>query len=157
MSKRKPRTRRRLSHTQIASRDARRKSFDVLVQEIAAMSDADRHAMADQMAGAVTVEGHALSLHNACLIFRQRRYATIVGGFRQWLAHGRVVRKGEHGMMILAPRKGKTATGPDQQEEGAEDSQTGRLGFIPVTVFDIAQTEAVESRSDNGVTGEVTI
>src|SRR5262249_5129698 len=49
----------------------------------------------------------ALSAFNSCLVLRQLPNASMVGGFRQWLDKGRAVRKGEHGLMIWLPTKGK--------------------------------------------------
>jgi antirestriction protein ArdC len=90
--------------------------------------------MAAQMPYLVTVEGHALSIHNACLVALQLPSATILGGYRQWQAAGRQVRKGEHGLMIWAPRMKKDADTGDEE----------RAGFIPINLFDVSQTDAAD-------------
>src|SRR5688500_16435198 len=43
------------------------------------------------------------SLNNLLLIFAQRPDATRVAGHRTWQSVGRQVRRGEHGIAILAP------------------------------------------------------
>lgn len=128
------RQKRELTADEIAKRDERRRRFRELVRKIADMPEEERIALAKQTMP-VTVEGHALSGVNTLLVCLQKPDATIVGGFRQWLKQGRPVRKGEHGLMIWAPlgRKEKTDSG---------ETVTGEVdGFIPVTVFDVSQTE----------------
>ncbi len=132
--------RRNLTDEQRAKAEARRAQFTALARQIADMTDEQRAAMAERMAGAVTVEGRRLSVHNACLLACQRPDATMVGGFNQWKAHGRAVCKGEHGLMIWAPVRGR--------EDGAGGPQAGELSserprFIMVTVFDVTQTDAL--------------
>ncbi len=46
---------------------------------------------------------HRYSFHNVCLIVAQRPAATRVAGFHTWRSLGRFVRKGEKGIVILAP------------------------------------------------------
>jgi hypothetical protein len=86
-------------------------------------------------AGLTTVETRQLSPFNQCLVLFQNPGATVVGGFRQWLKHGRAVRKGEHGMSIWVPVGHKN-------EEGELDEKTG---FVAGTVFDVSQTAEIES------------
>jgi antirestriction protein ArdC len=77
------------------------------------------------------------SWHNQMLIWRQKPDASYVGGFNTWLKCGRFVRKGEKGIAILAPMffrdKRQTADGGD--------SETRRIWFKVVYVFDISQTD----------------
>ena len=125
---------RTLTPEQTAARDARRERFAALAGQIAEMTPEQRAAMAAQMPYLVTVEGHALSIHNACLVALQLPSATILGGYRQWQAAGRQVRKGEHGLMIWAPRMKKDADTGDEE----------RAGFIPINLFDVSQTDAAD-------------
>lgn len=78
---------------------------------------------------------HRYSFHNKLLISIQKPAATKVMGFRQWNKLNRYVRKGEKSIRILAPliktRKDK--------ESGLEDKVC--VGFKPVSVFDISQTD----------------
>jgi hypothetical protein len=108
------------------------------------MSDEQRATMAAQMSAVVTVEGRALSLHNSCLVAAQKPDATILGGFGQWIKAGRVVRKGEHGVMIWAPTMRRTDTLSPDAEQASDTMTTRRAGFIMVTVFDVSQTDPSE-------------
>ncbi len=78
---------------------------------------------------------HGYSLHNQILIMLQNPDATRVMGFRQWNRLNRYVRRGEKSIKILAPLVKKK-----------QDAQTGLearvlVGFKPVSVFDISQTD----------------
>jgi hypothetical protein len=133
------RTRRPLTDEQKARAEARRAQFRALAEKVSRMTDDERAAMAERMAGAMTIEGHPLSLHNRCLIACQYPTATLVGGFRQWQQHGRVVRKGEHGLMIWAPvRDGRAPAPATTPDVGELDREKPR--YIMVTVFDVSQT-----------------
>jgi hypothetical protein len=84
---------------------------------------------------------HTYSFWNTVAILRARPDATKLAGFRQWHSLGRRVRKGEHGIAILAPivrtldqlQPGNTAE-PDEDERRC-------VGFKIVYVFDVAQTD----------------
>src|SRR4249919_499435 len=78
---------------------------------------------------------HKYSWHNVCLIASQRPTATRVAGFHTWRALGRVVRKGEKGIAILAPIVGR------REPESASDNARTVVGFRAAYVFDIEQTE----------------
>lgn len=52
---------------------------------------------------ATAAKFHNYSFNNQLLIFLQRPDATHVAGFNRWKALGRMVRKGEKGIQILAP------------------------------------------------------
>jgi hypothetical protein len=73
------------------------------------------------------------SQRNAGLIAMQRPDATDVRGFREWLAHGRQVRKGEKGIQILAPIAKRT-----------EDGDGELIGVRLAYVFDVDQTDPTE-------------
>jgi hypothetical protein len=81
---------------------------------------------------------HTYSFGNIMLIARQKPSATNVAGVRTWNSLGRFVRRGEKGILILAPlvgRKGKTleeTTG----EEDEKNPQPQLYGFRAVYVFD---------------------
>lgn len=82
------------------------------------------------------------SFHNAALIFAQRPDATLVAGIRKWNELGRRVRKGERGIMILAPvLVKKTVTVEDADGQAREEEREVLAGFKQVYVFDVAQTE----------------
>jgi len=78
---------------------------------------------------------HRYSLGNSLLIWSQRPTATRVAGFHTWRRIGRHVRKGEHGIRILAPIVRQVAT------EDEEDSEAKVVAFRPAYVFDLTQTD----------------
>lgn len=82
---------------------------------------------------------HRYSWGNILLIYSQRPEATHVAGFHAWLKLRRFVRKGEKGIVILAPMVGRKRSCQDEALE--EDEQTRLFGFRAAHVFDISQTE----------------
>src|SRR4029078_1808962 len=66
----------------------------------------------------------------------QRPDATQVAGFHAWLKLGRCVRKGEKGIVILAPMIRQHPA-----EDPTEDIRAQILGFRAAHVFDVSQTE----------------
>lgn len=137
---------RELTPEQRARMEERRQRFKAIVKQVANMSDVERVQLAAKMPAIVNPEGHALSLFNTCLVAKQCETATIVGGFKQWLAHGRAVRKGEHGLMIWFPAKqGAKAEQPTDQE--AQEGQSTR--FYVASVFDIMQTEPLAATNES--------
>lgn len=80
---------------------------------------------------------HKYSWGNCLLIYSQRPKATHVAGFHAWLKVRRYVRKGEKGIVILAPMVGRKKSG----DEPAEDEQTRLFGFRAAHVFDVSQTD----------------
>jgi hypothetical protein len=127
-----------LTPEQQARSDEKRAAMRNLCKKIAAMTDEDRTALAQSIPAIFTCEQRMLSDFNQCLLASQRPDATIVGGFRQWLKQGRVVRKGEHGSYIWVPlgAKEETADGSSSTVMHPDDRR-----FLMVAVFDIAQTE----------------
>mgnify|MGYP001240525330 CR=1 FL=1 len=118
-----------------AARAEKQSRFAEFRRIVSAMSEDDRAALAARMP-IVNTEGHALSAFNNCLLIQQAAGMplTIVGGFRQWLAAGRVVAAGQHGLMIWYPR-GKRKAAAD-----SDDTESGAMSFGTATVFDISQT-----------------
>lgn len=83
---------------------------------------------------------HRYSFGNVLMILSQRPDATHVAGFHAWRQLGRFVRKGEKGIVILAPMAIKP------KEDRAEDAEPGKadkpvLRFRGVYVFDVTQTD----------------
>jgi antirestriction protein ArdC len=78
---------------------------------------------------------HSYSFSNALLIVAQDPGASRVAGFATWKKLGRSVRKGERAIWILAPINGKRT----RTDDGEECRPI--VGFRPVSVFDLAQTE----------------
>jgi len=95
---------------------------------------------------------HTYSFSNIVLIARQKPDATNVTGIRAWNSLGRFVKRGEKGIFILAPmigfrrsRQNEIATDINTDNTADERNPEPRLvGFRPVYVFDITQTEGKE-------------
>ena len=121
---------------QKAAAAERRSKMRAIAKTISDLDAAQRASLAAR-SNIVTIEGRALSVFNQCFAATQNPTATVVGGFRQWLAAGRAVRKGEHGIAIWVPCKRKDADG---QEGEADETR-----FILGTVFDVSQTIEVET------------
>jgi antirestriction protein ArdC len=83
---------------------------------------------------------HRYSLHNVLLIASQKPSASYVAGFRTWNELGRFVKKGEKGIMIVAPIVRRKA---DDEDERGETSYN-IAGFRAAYVFDISQTDGKE-------------
>jgi len=89
------------------------------------------------------------SLNNLLLIAAQRPQARQVAGFTTWKRLGRSVKKGEHGIAILAPcvkrrTSGRVPAKPkrDLSVNHAEtDADEVVIGFRGAYVFDVSQTE----------------
>ena len=126
---------RTLTPDQEAAKQARKDRFNELCKKIKAMGDGEKAKWVEEAGAVITVEGRALSPRNTILCYFQRPGVTMVGGFRQWLAKGRCVRKGEHGLSILVP------CGGGKEQEG----EIGDVFFIAGTVFDVSQTDELEA------------
>src|ERR1022692_2418304 len=102
---------------------------------------------------------HTYSFGNIMLIARQKPDATNVAGLRTWNSLGRVVKRGEKGIFILAPMVGKRSTKDVATDEPSEDATTeGQptlYGFRAVYVFDISQTDGRDLPSLTEVQGDV--
>jgi RNA polymerase sigma factor (sigma-70 family) len=85
---------------------------------------------------------HRYSWSNAMLIHSQRPTATRVAGYHTWQELGRSVKRGEKGIMIIAPLVSRRAEPefPTISRETAQD--VFRLtGFRTAYVFDVEQTQ----------------
>src|ERR1700733_8112873 len=80
---------------------------------------------------------HRYSWGNCLLIYSQRPDATHVAGFQAWLKLRRFVRKGEKGIVILAPMVGRKRF----DDQITEDEQTRLFGVRAAYVFDLSQTD----------------
>lgn len=89
---------------------------------------------------------------NILLIYSQRPEATHVGGFHFWLTLGRHVRKGEKGIVILAPMVGRKRDADDEQME--ENEKTRVFGFKACHVWDVTQTDGSDLPEFATVTGD---
>ena len=82
---------------------------------------------------------HTYSFGNIMLIARQKPSATNVAGVRTWNSLGRFVRRGEKGILILAPmisRKARTGEEITRDNGDEKKPQAELYGFRAVYVFD---------------------
>ena len=83
---------------------------------------------------------HRYSLHNVLLIALQKPNASHVAGFRTWNQLGRFVKKGEKGILILAPIVRRKT----ENSEADEKESSHIAGFRAAYVFDVSQTDGQE-------------
>ena len=103
------------------------------IQELAEATDAARVGEEMLQYLDMCARFHHYSPQNVWLILMACPHATMVAGFKKWRTMRRNVRKGEHGIPILAPILVKV------NENGVEEDKL--VGFKVVYVFDIGQTE----------------
>ena len=106
---------------------------------------------------------HTYSFGNIMLIARQKPTATRVAGIRTWNSLGRFVKRGEKGILILAPMVGRKkptdAIATEVESDNSADErkpQQQLYGFRAVYVFDVSQTEGKELPTLTDVEGDVT-
>src|SRR5579863_6478432 len=90
------------------------------------------------------------SWHNVMLIASQKPTATHVAGFHAWHKLSRFVKKGEKGILILAPIIRKKA---ENNGETEPDESSTAVGFRAAYVFDISQTDGQELPEIGSVSG----
>lgn len=83
---------------------------------------------------------HRYSFGNVMLIAMQRPEATHVAGFHAWRQFGRFVKKGEKGIVIIAPMAIRPK-GVDRHAVKPDEADDTFLRFRAVYVFDVSQTE----------------
>jgi hypothetical protein len=103
------------------------------IQELAQATDAARISKEMQRYLDMCASFHQYSPCNVWLILMSQPDASYVAGFKKWQSMGRFVRKGEHGIPILAPIVTTIIT-----EKGEEEQRLA--GFKVVYVFDVSQT-----------------
>ena len=86
---------------------------------------------------------HRYSFNNVILIWTQRPSASAVASYRTWQSVGRQVRRGEKGIRVLAPVTRRRAVQADPPLPDGEEQRPRPqvVGFRPVPVFDVGQTE----------------
>src|SRR5215212_5736742 len=66
---------------------------------------------------------HEYSFGNTLLILSQKPDATRVAGYQTWKQLGRQVRRGEKGIRIIVPMRGRTTVSPAAESEASDDEQ----------------------------------
>jgi hypothetical protein len=104
------------------------------IQELAEATDAARMSAAMLSYLDTCARFHRYSANNVWLILMSKPDATMVAGFNRWHSLNRYVKRGEHGIPILAPIVFK---------ENPEDLNSRQVikGFKVVYVFDVSSTE----------------
>src|SRR6266852_7057600 len=99
---------------------------------------------------------HHYSFGNIMLIARQKPQATNVAGICTWNSLGRFVKRGEKGILILAPMMGRKKTdGVAESTADAKETTAQLYGFRAVYVFDVSQTEGKDLPALTEVEGDV--
>lgn len=98
------------------------------------------HGQSETMKSYLTAMGrfHHYSFGNVMLIVMQKPDATHVAGFQTWKNFNRFVKKGEKGIVIIAPMLIKPK---EDESRGAHDGDRPFLRFKAVHVFDVSQTD----------------
>lgn len=128
---------------------------------------ADPDAVAAMVAQLVTVSRSPkvlrYSLRNQALLISQAEQRgmnlTDVDSFAGWKNRGRCVRKGEHGLRLVAPKGTDTSEDTKQEEvisaNENESSEELRMRFRMMTVFDVSQTDGIDDAEIVGQAAEV--
>ena len=88
-------------------------------------------------------EGRILSETNSVfLAFQSDLKFTVVAGFKQWMKHGRCVKKGQHGNFIFIPAMTKVK----KEVEGKETVSEELDKFLLARIFDISQTFEIKDQ-----------
>lgn len=128
--------------TNAAAKAAAIAAKETLMDQLAAFEDGDHD---DQILGRIIYFESRYSTRNALLIVMQAPTATEVAGFKAWQERGRQVRKGEHGIRILAPAGRGAGTEPTERDP---EGKPGRQFFRLISVFDISQTDEIEDEGN---------
>ncbi|MEK6701635.1 MAG: ArdC family protein [Planctomycetota bacterium] len=106
------------------------------------LADALKKGKSDQITQylAMLARFHRYSFGNVLLILWQNPEATHVAGFGTWKQMGRFVKKGEKGIVIVAPMNIRPKDDEPESKDQAERAKP-RLRFRGVFVFDVSQTD----------------
>ena len=127
-------------------------AVDYLVQSL----EAGQSDVLTQYLGAIA-RFHTYSFGNVMLIARQKPEATNVAGIRTWNSLGRFVKRGEKGILILAPMVSKNRNKNEDAEriDDTKEPESKLSGFRVVYVFDVTQTDGKDLPALTEVQGDV--
>lgn len=130
-------------------RKVTRDAFDQLVRDVEAGKSGTLKAYRKAMGRL-----HRYSVGNAILTQLQKPSATRVAGFRAWQRLGRHVKKGEHGIAIMAPVVYHRKARPDDNDNDEDADDETVSTFKTAYVFDISQTEGKPLPEFAGIKGD---
>lgn len=120
--------------------------IDDYIQELAGATDEAAAAAEIKNYLNFLASFHQYSFYNRILIYIQNPKASRVASYKNWREKHRQVKKGSKGMKVLFPRFAKGDN--PKYEDVPEDEKAQPVGFGVGTVFDIADTEAIDERGN---------
>ena len=120
---------------------------EVIAANVQALIEQLEQGHSEALTAYLTAMGrfHNYSFGNILEIARQKPDATRVAGLYAWNQLGRKVKKGEHGIRILAPVIGVRRKKDEEAEKDIRtQNQAVLVGFRVAYVFDVSQTEGKE-------------
>lgn len=148
-SKTQNRRRKEATPEQKAAAAERREQIKNLMKLVKAIPEEKRVLLANSY-GIRNPEGRELSIYNQCLLVHQMDTVSIVGGFAQWKALDRHVKKGARALFIWVPCMNKAEKGGPEctalVPAGVNPDDLDERYFTIGNVFDISQTESTEER-----------
>ncbi len=139
------------SKEKTATQQLIKQNVDFLIQQLEAGKSEALTAYLNAMS-----RFHNYSFGNILEIARQKPDATRVAGMYAWNQLGRRVKKGEHGIRILAPIIGVKRKPQEEAEKDLTKQNVAVLvGFRNAYVFDVSQTDGAELPEHASVKGDV--
>jgi antirestriction protein ArdC len=133
--------------TQNNNKQQKQTAKEVIAANVQALIEQLEQGHSDALTAYLTAMGrfHNYSFGNILEIARQKPDATRVAGLYAWNQLGRKVKKGEHGIRILAPVIGVRRKKDEEAEKDIRtQNQAVLVGFRAAYVFDVSQTEGTE-------------
>ena len=133
--------------TQNNNKQPKQTAKEVIAANVQALIEQLEQGHSDALTAYLTAMGrfHNYSFGNILEIARQKPDATRVAGLYAWNQLGRKVKKGEHGIRILAPVIGVRRKKDEEAEKDIRtQNQAVLVGFRAAYVFDVSQTEGTE-------------
>jgi N-terminal domain of anti-restriction factor ArdC len=133
--------------TQNNNKQQKQTAKEVIAANVQALIEQLEQGHSEALTAYLTAMGrfHNYSFGNILEIARQKPDATRVAGLYAWNQLGRKVKKGEHGIRILAPVIGVRRKKDEEAEKDLRtQNQAVLVGFRSAYVFDVGQTEGTE-------------
>jgi len=133
--------------TQNNNKQQKQTAKEVIAANVQALIEQLEQGHSEALTAYLTAMGrfHNYSFGNILEIARQKPDATRVAGLYAWNQLGRKVKKGEHGIRILAPVIGVRRKKDEEAEKDIRtQNQAVLVGFRAAYVFDVSQTEGTE-------------